>query len=92
MLDETGSDVAAELWNACDAALSSRLAYPEVCAAPATATNFVRSDPLTARSRAGDRLRTPTIVLTGAVVDVDGTNVTLDDIAISNNEFGCFAG
>ena len=53
---------------------------------------FREVDPLTARSRAGDRLRTPTIVLTGAVVDVDGTNVTLDDIAISNNEFGCFAG
>jgi len=30
MLDEPGSDLAAELWNGCDAALSSRLAYPEV--------------------------------------------------------------
>ena len=37
VLDETGSDVAAALWNACDAALSSRLAYPEVCAALAAA-------------------------------------------------------
>ncbi len=37
LLDETGSDLAAELWNACDAALSSRLAYPEVCAALAAA-------------------------------------------------------
>ena len=37
VLDETGSYVAAELWNACDAALSSRLAYPEVCAALAAA-------------------------------------------------------
>ena len=37
VLDETGSNVAAELWNACDAALSSRLAYPEVCAALAAA-------------------------------------------------------
>lgn len=33
VLDETGSDVAAALWNGCDAAVSSRLAYPEVCAA-----------------------------------------------------------
>jgi len=33
VLDEAGSDVAAALWNACDAAISSRLAYPEVCAA-----------------------------------------------------------
>jgi uncharacterized protein len=33
VLDERGSDIAAALWNGCDAALSSRLAYPEVCAA-----------------------------------------------------------
>lgn len=37
VLDETGSDVAAAVWNGCDAALSSRLAYPEVCAALAAA-------------------------------------------------------
>jgi predicted nucleic acid-binding protein len=37
VLDESGSDPAAELWNACDAALSSRLAYPEVCSALAAA-------------------------------------------------------
>ncbi len=37
VLDEVGSDVAATLWNACDAAMSSRLAYPEVCAALAAA-------------------------------------------------------
>jgi uncharacterized protein len=37
VLDETGSDVVATVWNACDAALSSRLAYPEVCAALAAA-------------------------------------------------------
>ena len=37
VLDETGSELAAQLWNACDAALSSRLAYPEVCAALAAA-------------------------------------------------------
>lgn len=33
VLDEVGSDIAAALWNACDVALSSRLAHPEVCAA-----------------------------------------------------------
>jgi predicted nucleic acid-binding protein len=38
VVDEPGSDVAAELWNACDAALSSRLAFPEVCAALAAAS------------------------------------------------------
>ena len=37
VLDETGSDVAAAVWNACDTALSSRLAYPEVSAALAAA-------------------------------------------------------
>ena len=31
--DEDGSDLAAELWDGCDAALASRLAYPEVRAA-----------------------------------------------------------
>jgi uncharacterized protein len=37
LTEEPGSDVAAELWDGCDAALSSRLAYPEVCAALAAA-------------------------------------------------------
>ncbi len=37
LVDEEGSDVAAALWDGCDAALSSRLAYPEVCAALAAA-------------------------------------------------------
>lgn len=37
VLDEDGSNLAAALWNGCDAALSSRLAYPEVCAALAAA-------------------------------------------------------
>ena len=33
VVDEAGSDTAVELWDGCDAALSSRLAYPEVRAA-----------------------------------------------------------
>ncbi len=33
LVDEDGSDVASDLWDGCDAALSSRLAYPEVHAA-----------------------------------------------------------
>jgi predicted nucleic acid-binding protein len=37
VLDEAGSDIVAALWNACDVALSSRLAHPEVCAALAAA-------------------------------------------------------
>jgi uncharacterized protein len=37
VVDEAGSELAAELWDGCDAALASRLAYPEVCAALAAA-------------------------------------------------------
>ena len=37
LVEESGSDVAAALWDGCDAAVTSRLAYPEVCAALAAA-------------------------------------------------------
>jgi predicted nucleic acid-binding protein len=37
VVEESGTDLAAELWDGCDAALSSRLAYPEVRAALAAA-------------------------------------------------------
>lgn len=37
VVDEPGSELAADLWDHCDAALSSRLAYPEVRAALASA-------------------------------------------------------
>jgi uncharacterized protein len=37
LAEEAGSDLAADLWDGCDAALSSRLAYPEVRAALAAA-------------------------------------------------------
>jgi uncharacterized protein len=37
LTEERGSDLAAELWDGCDAAVASRLAYPEVCAALAAA-------------------------------------------------------
>ena len=37
LVEEDGSDLAASLWDGCDAAVSSRLAYPEVCAALAAA-------------------------------------------------------
>jgi hypothetical protein len=33
VVEESGSDLTAELWDGCDAALTSRLAYPEVRAA-----------------------------------------------------------
>jgi hypothetical protein len=37
LISEEGSELAEELWDGCDAAVSSRLAYPEVCAALAAA-------------------------------------------------------
>ena len=37
VVDEDGSDLAAAQWDGCDAAVSSRLTYPEVCAALAAA-------------------------------------------------------
>ena len=37
VVEEDGSELASQLWDGCDAALSSRLAYPEVCAALAAA-------------------------------------------------------
>ena len=43
LVQEEGSDLAAELWDGCDAALGSRLAYPEVCAALAAAAGSARS-------------------------------------------------
>ena len=38
LVEEAGSELAAELWDGCDAAVASRLAYPEVCAALAAAS------------------------------------------------------
>lgn len=44
LVEEDGSDVAATLWDGCDAAVSSRLAYPEVRAALAAAGRDHRLD------------------------------------------------
>ena len=45
LVDEEGSELVAQLWDGCDAALSSRLAYPEVRAAIAAANrNHVLDD------------------------------------------------
>jgi predicted nucleic acid-binding protein len=50
LVEEDGSDLAAALWDGCDAAVSSRLAYPEVRAALAAAGRADRLD-------AGDQRR-----------------------------------
>lgn len=44
LIEEDGSDLAAALWDGCDAAVSSRLAYPEVRAALAAAGRARRLD------------------------------------------------
>jgi predicted nucleic acid-binding protein len=44
VVEEEGSDLAAALWDGCDGALSSRLAYPEVRAALAAAGRDRRLD------------------------------------------------
>jgi uncharacterized protein len=44
VVEEAGSDLAAALWDGCDAAVSSRLAYPEVRAALAAAGRAHRLD------------------------------------------------
>lgn len=44
LVEEDGSDIAAALWDGCDAAVSSRLAYPEVRAALAAAGRDNRLD------------------------------------------------
>jgi uncharacterized protein len=45
VVEEDGSEVAATLWDGCDAAVTSRLAYPEVRAALAAAGRARRLDP-----------------------------------------------
>lgn len=45
LVDEDGSDLADALWDGCDAAVSSRLAYPEVCWALAAAEVNHQLDP-----------------------------------------------
>jgi len=51
VVEEEGSDLAATLWDGCDAAVSSRLAFPEVRAALAAAGRLRRLTP-TQQSRA----------------------------------------
>lgn len=45
LVDEDGTDLAVELWDTCHAAVSSRLSYPEVCAALAAAARAGRIAP-----------------------------------------------
>lgn len=50
MIDEPGSDLAAELWDRADAVISSRLIYPEARAAAAAAARQGRIDSRTLRA------------------------------------------
>jgi hypothetical protein len=44
VVEEAGSDIAADIWDGCDAAVASRLAYPEVRAALAAANRNLALD------------------------------------------------
>jgi uncharacterized protein len=54
VVDEDGSELAAALWDGCDAAVSSRLAYPEVRAALAAAARDHRIDARALRTAEDD--------------------------------------
>jgi uncharacterized protein len=52
VVEGAGSELAAELWDGCDASVSSRLAHPEVCAALAAAgRNHDLTEPETGAAR-----------------------------------------
>ena len=50
IVEEAGSELAGQLWDRCDAAVSSRLAYPEVRAALSAAARDHRLDPTAYRN------------------------------------------
>jgi uncharacterized protein len=54
LVEEDGSELVAELWDGCDAALTSRLAYPEVRAALAAAHRNHDLDDTSYRTAAHD--------------------------------------
>ena len=56
LAEEVGSDLAADLWDGCDAALASRLAYPEVRSALAAAArnHYITETELDAAERDWD--------------------------------------
>ena len=66
LAEEAGTDLAAELWDACDAAVASRLAYPEVRAALAAAARNHDLD-TAERAWAGYWAATRPVELTAAV-------------------------
>ena len=52
VVEEAGSELAAELWDGCDASVSSRLAHPQLCAALAAAgRNLDLTEPVTDAAR-----------------------------------------
>ena len=71
LAEEAGSELAAELWDGCDAAIASRLAYPEVRAALAAAArnHDLGDNDLDAAEQAWDGYwaATRTVELTAAV-------------------------
>lgn len=77
LVEEDGSDLAATLWDGCDAAVASRLAYPEVCAALAAAARNHRllADELQRAQTLWEQFwaATRAVELTDQVADLAGT-------------------
>lgn len=77
VVEEDGSDLAADLWDGCDAAVSSRLAYPEVRAALASAARDHRITPRSLRAAVDDWetfwATTQPVELTSAVANAAGS-------------------
>src|SRR5689334_2116506 len=84
VVDEAASDLAADLWDGCDAALSSRLAYPEVLAALAASgrNHDLDEDELAAAGAAWEQYwaATRSVELTAAVERHAGQLVSLHSL------------
>jgi uncharacterized protein len=79
LVEEAGSELAAQLWDGCDAAVSSRLAYPEVRAALAAAGRAGRLEP--AELRRADAAWGEFWAATRAVELTDAVAVHAGDLA-----------
>jgi hypothetical protein len=79
LVEEAGSELAAQLWDGCDAAVSSRLAYPEVCATLVAAGRAGRLQP--AELRRAEALWAEFWAATRAVELTDAVAVHAGDLA-----------
>ena len=79
LVEEPGSELVAQLWNGCDAAASSRLAYPGVCATLVAAGRAGRLEP--AELRRAEALWAEFWAATRAVELTDAVAMHAGDLA-----------